>query len=122
MLRERTSHAGDMERRAELLATDREERARAAVAAERTRIARELHDVVAHSVSVIAVQAGSLRRRLHHGVAPTEDDLAAIERTARDALGDMRRMLGLLRADGEQADLGPAAGHGRDRPPDRGCA
>ena len=90
--------------RADRLVVERDERAAAAVEEERARIARELHDVVAHAVSVVAVQAGSLRRRLRHERPDEAEELRAIEETAREALGEMRRMLGLLRAD----DAGPA--------------
>jgi signal transduction histidine kinase len=76
------------------LEREREEKARLAVAAERVRIARELHDVVAHAISVIAVQAGAGR---HAPPGDPHDTFKAIESTARRALGEMRRLLGLLR-------------------------
>ena len=74
---------------------------------ERTRIARELHDVIAHSVSVIAVQAGGARRIVH-----TKPDLAAealgnIEQTARGAMDEMRRLLGVLRTDESSVEHAP---------------
>lgn len=109
-LRERALRAGELERRADRLEREREERARAAVAEERARIARELHDVVAHSVSVIAVQTGSMRRRLSRERPDDAEQLAAVERTARQALAEMRRMLGLLRADGDEPSLSPQPG------------
>lgn len=95
------------ERNAELEA-EREENARLAVADERARIARELHDVVAHSLSVMVVQAGAARRALETAgpdgaVAAdrTLGALAAIEATGRDTLGEMRRVVGALRPSGE---------------------
>ena len=114
-LRERSVRAGELEQRADRLEREREERARAAVAAERARIARELHDVVAHSVSVIAVQTGSMRRRLRHERPQETAELAAIEQTARQALAEMRRMLGLLRTDDEGPVLAPQPGIGQVR-------
>lgn len=109
-LRERSARAGELEERADRLEREREERARVAVAEERARIARELHDVVAHSVSVIAVQTGSLRRRLRHERPAEAEELSAVEQTARQALGEMRRMLGLLRTDDEGLALAPQPG------------
>jgi signal transduction histidine kinase len=109
-LRERGQHAGALQERAERLEREREERARAAVAQERARIARELHDVVAHSVSVIAVQTGSMRRRLRHERPAEAEELAGVEMTARQALAEMRRMLGLLRADDDDLSLAPQPG------------
>lgn len=74
-----------------------------AVFADRLRIARELHDVVSHTLTVIAVQAGSARYLLGAGDGP----LSTIERASRAALDDLRRMLGLLRADAAVADPVP---------------
>ena len=96
--------------RADRLVVERDERAREAVVEERARIARELHDVIAHAVSVIAVQSGSLRRRLRHERPDEAEELRAIEETARQALGDMRRMLGLLRTDEDGLALTPQPG------------
>ncbi len=78
-----------------------------AVAEERTRIARELHDVVAHSLSVMVVQAGAARRVLQSDPERASVALAAIESTGRESLNEMRRILGVLRSDDEQADLAP---------------
>ena len=71
---------------------------------ERTRIARELHDIVSHSISVVTIQTQAVRRRLGPEQAREAADLAAVEATAREALADMRRLFGVLRADGEPAD------------------
>ena len=87
------------------------ELARQAVTEERLRIARELHDVVAHSMSVVAVHAGTGRMVASADPAAAEQALATIEATTRSALGEMRRLLGVLRSsDGEPAALEPAPG------------
>jgi signal transduction histidine kinase len=96
------------------LEREREERARSAVAEERTRIARELHDEVAHAMSVIAVQADAAEGALARDPALVQRPLVAIRDTARAALTDMRRVLGALRAD-EPADLAPEPGLARAR-------
>jgi signal transduction histidine kinase len=90
-----------------------QQRASRAVAEERNRIARELHDVIGHSVSVMTVQAGAVRRRLTPDQAVERQALEAVESTGREALAEMRRMVGVLR----QAD-GPAGGSAEpDREP-----
>jgi signal transduction histidine kinase len=89
------------------LVAEREERARAAVAEERTRIARELHDVVAHAVSVIVLQARGARHALDSEPAEARGAVDAIETTATGALAEMRRLLGMLRADDETLALAP---------------
>ena len=89
------------------LARERDERARAAVAEERTRIARELHDVVAHAVSVMVLQARGGRRRLDAEPEEAREAFDTIERTGQQALGEMRRLLGALRADDEALALAP---------------
>lgn len=77
-------------------------RAARAVAEERLRIARELHDVVAHSISIIAVQGGVARHFLHDDLIQTDAALAAIADTSRSTLAELRRLLGVLRdADGQ---------------------
>ena len=81
--------------------------ARAAVGAERARIARELHDVVAHAVSVIVVQAQAAGRVLEGEHASARESLHAIESTARTALVEMRRLLEMLRAEDGDPDLAP---------------
>ncbi|MEU7868547.1 sensor histidine kinase [Dactylosporangium sp. NPDC049140] len=78
----------------------REQRAREAVMEERVRIARELHDMVAHSVTVMVIQAGVVRRRLDAGLDVDGDLLRSIESSGRDAVGELRRTLGLLRGEG----------------------
>jgi signal transduction histidine kinase len=75
------------------------ERAREAVAAERARIARELHDVVAHSVSIIALQAGAAEALVDTEPAAAREHMGTVRRTAHDALVEMRRLLDVLRED-----------------------
>jgi signal transduction histidine kinase len=86
---------------------EREERARSAVAEERARIARELHDVVGHSVSVMTVQASGVRRLLRPEQEREREALLVVERTGREALAEMRRMVGVLRRPEEAPALAP---------------
>jgi signal transduction histidine kinase len=81
----------------------REQRASRAVAEERNRIARELHDVIGHSVSVMTVQASAVRRRLTPDQAVERQALETVEAVGREALAEMRRMVGVLRRDGDHA-------------------
>ena len=92
-----------------LLERERDERARIAVGQERTRIARELHDVVAHSVNLMVVQAAAERRALPDATTETSAVLGSIEHTGREALTEMRRLLGILRTDGDAPSLEPPA-------------
>jgi signal transduction histidine kinase len=112
VVRQQRLRAEALEQLAVELEREREERARAAVAEERTRIARELHDEVAHAMSVIAVQADAAEGALAHDPALVQRPLVAIRETAREALADMRRVLGALRGD-EQAELAPEPGLAR---------
>jgi signal transduction histidine kinase len=89
------------------LEREREEKARAAVAEERVRIARELHDVVAHAISVIVLQARGGRRSLATDPEETREALDTIEATGSEALAEMRRLLGMLRRDDEEIALAP---------------
>src|SRR5207245_7308461 len=88
---------GERDRRAELAERERDVAAREAVVEERARIARELHDVVAHNVSMMVVQAGAERRVLDDGA--THEVLETIEQIGRGALTEMRRLVGMLRSD-----------------------
>jgi signal transduction histidine kinase len=97
LVRQREVHAQVVEERSAALAREREANARATAAEERARIARELHDILSHSVSVMVVQAGAERMALGNERAATREALEAIERTGRQALGEMRRLLGMLR-------------------------
>ena len=112
LVRQRSEHAQQAVARADRVERDREEATRQAVADERTRIARELHDIVSHSISVVAIQTQAVRRRLRPEQDREARDLAAVEATARQALAEMRRLFGVLRADGESASLTPQPGLG----------
>ena len=120
-VRQRRVHAAELEDRAARLEREREEKARQAAIQERLRIARELHDVVAHSLSVIGVQAGAARLVLDADPHPTRarEAVAAIEATANQAMAEMRRALGILRAtEPLRGGPGPAARPGpAPRPP-----
>jgi len=86
---------------------ERREAAARAAADERARVAREVHDVVAHSLSVIVVQAGAGRRVAGESPEEATQTLASIESTGREALGDIRRLLGAVRRDGAAPDRAP---------------
>jgi signal transduction histidine kinase len=111
-LRDRGEQAGELARRAERLEREREEEARRAVADERARIARELHDIVAHSVSMVIVQTGAVRRRLREARPREAEELQGVETAARQALAEMRRLVGILRAEGDGPELAPQPGLG----------
>jgi signal transduction histidine kinase len=96
--------------RYELLERELAARERIAVGEERARIARELHDVVAHSVGAMVVQAQGARRMLDRDPERAREALETIERTGRAALDDMRRSLGVLRRQGSDAPLAPQPG------------
>jgi signal transduction histidine kinase len=98
LTRRETESERDRARRAE---AERDLHAREAADAERTRIARELHDVVAHSLSVIVIQASVEARLLDGSEDSTGRTLRSIETTGRDALVELRRLLGLLRSEGD---------------------
>jgi signal transduction histidine kinase len=95
------------------LEREREETARAAVAAERARIARELHDMVAHAVSIMVVKAEAADAVLDRRSDQAHEQLAGLMRTGREALGEMTRLLGLLRAENVPLELTPQPGIGR---------
>jgi signal transduction histidine kinase len=99
---------------AELRATQAEQErdvaARIAVAEERTRIARELHDIVAHAVSVMVVQVGAVRHKLPDALSKDREALRGVEQTGRAALAEMRHLLDAMRDDGEDLQLGPQPG------------
>jgi signal transduction histidine kinase len=95
---------------AEQRRVNREQRASQAVAEERNRIARELHDVIGHSVSVMTVQASAVRRRLTPEQAAERQALETVETVGREALAEMRRMVGVLRQSGDGSELEPTPG------------
>jgi signal transduction histidine kinase len=111
-LRLRRAYLDELEARARRLERAREADSRAARAEERSRIARELHDVVAHHVSVMTVQAGAARRILHRDPEAVQDALSTIEQMGRTALGEMRRLVGVLRTEAEpvRSELSPQPG------------
>ncbi|HZU20570.1 MAG TPA: sensor histidine kinase [Gaiellaceae bacterium] len=99
----------DRERRARIVERERELAAREAVVEERARIARELHDAIAHNVSMMVVQAGAERRVLDDGHRSTREVLETVEQIGRGALTEMRRLVGMLRSD-EDDPLAPQPG------------
>ncbi len=101
----RRKYLASLEERAALLEAEKEAKAERAVVDERRRIAQELHDVVAHAMSVIAVQAGVGAHVIDSNPAEARKSLAAIEATSREALQEMRRMLGVLREEGDVRGL-----------------
>jgi signal transduction histidine kinase len=111
-LRERGQQAEVAEERAAEAEREREAAARLAVAEERARIARELHDVVAHAMSVMVLQVGAVRHRLPRELDQDREALTDVERAGRTALTEMRRLLGAMRSDDEDLELAPQAGLG----------
>jgi signal transduction histidine kinase len=110
MVRERAAHGQAARRRAELLDSQREYHARAAALGERARLAREIHDVIAHSVSVMVIQAAGARTVMEREPDRAREALLSVERAGREALAEMRRLLGVL-GDGQHLrELAPQPG------------
>ena len=109
-LRARGEQVEVAEARAREAEREREAAARIAAAEERTRIARELHDIVAHAVSVMVLQVGSVRHQLPETLGEDREALEGVEKTGRTALAEMRRLLGAMRRDGDEVDLAPQPG------------
>jgi signal transduction histidine kinase len=109
-MRYRRAYYAALEERATRLEAERDAQAKIAAAAERARIARELHDVVAHNVSVMVVQADGASYALRSEPERARQALAAISSTGRQALTEMRRLLGVLRSGDSGADLAPQPG------------
>jgi signal transduction histidine kinase len=107
-LAERERETAEM--RAVMAEREREAAARIAVAEERARIARELHDVVAHAVSVMVLQVGAVRHKLPDELDEDRDALGRVEGAGRTALAEMRRMLGAMRRNGDGVELTPQPG------------
>ncbi|MFI6236655.1 sensor histidine kinase [Micromonospora sp. NPDC050784] len=107
-VRTRRLYVLSLEERATTLEREREAESRAAVAEERTRIARELHDVVAHSMAVMIVQADGARFMLDRDPAQARTAVKVVADTGRQALEEMRRLVGVLR------DAGPTGADGAD--------
>jgi signal transduction histidine kinase len=109
-MRYRRAYLRELEDRAARLERERGTQAQIAAAAERARIARELHDVIAHNVSVMVVQADGAGYALRTEPERAGQALAAIAQTGRQALTEMRRLLGVLRSGDEQSGLAPVPG------------
>ena len=109
-IRRRRQRLADLQERNNVLEREQVLLAANAVSAERTRIARELHDVVAHSVSVIAIQAGGARRIVHTRPELASEALSTIETTARQTLDELRRLLGVLRTADDAGKQQPQPG------------
>jgi signal transduction histidine kinase len=114
----RSAHIAVLAERARWASAQAAQEARRATLAERLRIARELHDIVAHHLSVVVIQAQGAQRMVGRDPARAQQALADIEQTGRTALAEMRRLLGLLRA----GDPDPDADGGGDRLPALGVA
>jgi signal transduction histidine kinase len=114
-MRYRRGYYAALEDRAARLEAERDAQSKVAAAAERARIARELHDVIAHHVSVMVVQADGAAYALRSSPQTAETALHAISRTGRQALNEMRNLLGVLRTDGDRAQLAPVPGLGELR-------
>lgn len=108
--RTRRAYVLELENRTAELERARGDLARSAVAEERVRIARELHDVVAHSMGLIAVQAGVGAHVIDSRPDEAKRSLQAIEQASKSALGEIRRMLGLLRSSDEDPETHPSPG------------
>ena len=110
LLRRPVARARSAEEHALLLEQEQAAAARQAVLDERQRIARELHDIIAHSVSVMTVQVGAVRRRLTADQTREHESLVAVERTGREALAEMRRLVGLLHEEEANPSYTPQPG------------
>jgi len=109
-LRERARHAEVAEQRAVHAEHEGQAAARAAAAGERARIARELHDTIAHAVSVMVLQVGAVRHQLPDAHQEHKNALQDVEQTGRTALTDMRHLLDAMREDGGGVELAPQPG------------
>ncbi|MFW2381942.1 MAG: sensor histidine kinase [Acidimicrobiales bacterium] len=108
LVRNRGEYLVLLRERAERLEAEQHARARQAVAEERSRIARELHDVVAHQVSMMTVQAGAAKTVARDDLDAAIEAMSDVERAGRQALGELRHLLGVLRPDTADPDhLGP---------------
>jgi signal transduction histidine kinase len=115
-VRARAGQAAAAEERAAAAERERDAAARIAVAEERARIARELHDVVAHAVSVMVLHVGAVRRRLPDALTEDRQALQGVEQAGRTALAEMRRLLAAMRTEGEKVELAPQPGLDRLEP------
>jgi signal transduction histidine kinase len=110
VLRARRAHLAELTDRAARLELERDQQAQIAAVAERTRIAREMHDVIAHSLAVIVALADGAAAKLAKEPERAEAAVQSIADIGREALGDTRRLLGILRADLGNADMAPQPG------------
>jgi signal transduction histidine kinase len=121
-IRQRRALLGSLHERAARLELERDQQGRLATAAERARIAREMHDVVAHTMAIMVIQAGAARSVLDRDAAAAEQALEVVEETGRMAMTELRRLLGFLREDAPAElapqpsldDLGALVGRARD--------
>ena len=109
-VRARAEQAEVAESHATQAEQERDAATRVAVAEERARIARELHDIVAHAVSVMVLQVGAVRHQLPDAMAEDRDALRSVEQAGRGALAEMRRLLSVMRRDGDGLELAPQPG------------
>ena len=109
-LRRERARTAELQELAMQLAAEREQRTREAVSAERGRIARELHDIVGHAISLIAVQADAAGKLLRRDPTRAHEPLETIQETSRGALAEMRQLVGLLRDEDEEPLLEPQPG------------
>ncbi len=109
-VRARAEQAEVADSRATQAEQERDAATRVAVAEERARIARELHDIVAHAVSVMVLQVGAVRHQLPDAMAEDRDALRGVEQAGRGALAEMRRLLSVMRRDGDGLELAPQPG------------
>lgn len=100
----------EVEQRLEEVAATREKEAEKAVEAERVRIARELHDITAHSLSAIGIQAAAAERIVDRDPALAKESLQLIRSTSKESLAEIRAMIGVLRGEGEPAESRPTHG------------
>ena len=107
VFRTRDQRELELQERTKQLEKERDENARRAVMDERVRIARELHDVVAHHVSVMGIQAGAARRILKQQPEKANDVLSQIEASSRQAVAELQRLLGFLREQNQVDDISP---------------
>jgi len=109
-VRHRRALLASLQERARQLEHERDQQGRLSAAAERSRIARELHDVIAHAVSVMTVQAGAAEEMLKLDPARAVEPVRAVQETGRRALVEMKRLVGVLREDDEEIGLAPQPG------------
>lgn len=114
--------SAQLEQTVKLLDQARDQLAAEAAVVERARIAREFHDIVSHSLSVVALRAGVARALVDRNPEHARETLGELERTSSSALSEMRAMLGALRGDGESTPAAPGRGADDDREPAPGLA